>query len=170
MSRAVGFALYVIALLIALTYNDSARAQTAPQWERADAQCAGEPLLRTTGKTNPACRERDSIARALIKQGWLPCNHGVWLSPEQQKWFTLVLRDINAQASANIDQSYGLMPLLLHELRQKLSDAQIFAIWNEQRPALQAYAPFGSAVMASMMQRLALTYARSNDPRYYLEP
>lgn len=169
MSRTLGFVLYVVALIVALAYNDVVHSQTL-QWTQLDEKCAGEPLLRTTGKTNPACRQRDSISSALIKQGWLPCNHGVWLSPEQQKWFVAVLRDIDAKASTNIAQSYDMMPMLLHELRQKLSDAQIFAIWNEQRPALQAYAPYGSMVMTSMMQKLAMVYARSHDPRYILEP
>lgn len=171
MNRYLGFSLYVVALIGAIAIHEPAQAQTVPQWESANEACQGEPVLRSTGKTNPACRQRDGIAKALIKQGWLPANHGVWLSPAQQMWLGQVLNRIDAQARANLYAAHdSLMPMLLTELRRKLTDAQIFAVWNEQRPAIQAYAPFGAAIMTEMMRKLAMTYARTNDPRYQVAP
>lgn len=153
-----------------LAARNTRNAPSVEQWEQFNDSCQGEPTLRANGKDNPACHKRDSIAEALLNKGWLQCNHGVWLSPEQITWFAQVLNKIDLQAR---DMPYAidsLMPILLAELRKKLHDDQIFAIWNEQRPAIQAYVPFGATVMTSMMQNLARRYARSNDPRFYLEP
>ncbi len=152
----------VLALMFALS---AAHAQTVSQWEALNDACRGAQILP---EKNPDCRKRDSTARALIKQGWLPANHEVWISPAQQQWFAQVLRQYDDQARENLYASDSLMPALLISLRMKLHDEQIFAIWNEHRPAIQVYAPFGAALMTTMMQKLALTYARSNDPRYFL--
>ena len=165
--RTVSYAGIVILATLALMFVSSvAQAQTVPQWEHLNDACRGAQILP---EKNPDCRKRDNIARALIKQGWLPANHEVWISPAQQQWFAQVLRQYDDQARENLYAADSLMPALLVSLRMKLQDDQIFAIWNEHRPAIQVYAPFGAALMTSMMQKLALIYARSNDPRYFLE-
>lgn len=169
MKYRLGFLAYLLAVILALMIHESASAQPVA-WTQLNEQCQSEPILRVTDKTNPACKQRDTMSRSLIKQGWLPCAHGVWLSPEQQVWFGAVLNRMDAQARDNFYAVDTLVPMILTELRRKLTDAQIFAVWNEQRPAMQAYAPFGSMLMTSMMQKLAMHYARSNDPRYRLEP
>lgn len=158
----------IIALMLALAFTP-AFGQSIPQWEQLNDRCQGEPILRSNGQDNPACKARDKLRDNLIRKGWLPVNHGVWLSPEQQTWFSIVLRDFDRQAAANPAQSFDMMPAMLLELRRKFTDAQIFAIWNEQRPAIQAYAPYGAAIMTSLMKRLAMTYYRLHDPRYTLE-
>lgn len=158
----------IIAMMLALAFAP-AFAQTPQEWGIANEVCQGEPILRSNGRDNPACKARDKLASGLIRKGWLPANHGVWLSPEQQAWFAEVLNQFDGQARANPAYSFDMMPAMLMELRRKLNDAQIFAIWNEQRPVVQAYAPFGAAIMTSLMQRLAMTYVRKNDPRYTLE-
>ena len=68
--------LYVLACgLVALVHNNAV-AQPAP-WPQLDERCASEPILRTTGKINPACKRRDDLSLSLIRQGWLPCAHGL---------------------------------------------------------------------------------------------
>lgn len=155
-----------IAVLALLFVSSVAQAQTVAQWEALNDACRGAQIQP---EKNPSCRKRDNVALALIKQGWLPANHDVWVSPDQQTWFAQVLRRYDEQTRENLYAADSLTPAMLIDLRRKLPDAQIFAIWNEHRPAIQAYAPFGAAVMTSMMQKLAMTYARKNDPRYFLE-
>lgn len=169
MSRALILTLSVIiAAALALAFAP-AFGQTVQEWHIANMVCQDAPILRDSGKTNPACKARDKMSDSLIRKGWMPANHAIWLSPEQQTWFSVVMRDFDRQAAANPLESFDMMPALLTELRRKLTDVQIFAIWNEQRPTIQAYAPYGAAIMTSLMKRLAQTYSRSNDPRYTLE-
>lgn len=157
-----------VAILLALAFSP-AFGQTPQEWGVANFACQEAPIIAKTGKDNPACKARDQMADAMIRKGWMPANHNIWLSPEQQTWFGVVMRDFDRQAAANPTLSFDMMPAMLLELRRKFTDAQIFAIWNEQRPAIQAYAPYGAAIMTSLMKRLAMTYARLNDPRYTLE-
>lgn len=159
---------FLLALFLVAVVHD-ANAQVLA-WDRANDACRGEPLLRSNGKDNPACRERDALSRALQRQGYLRANHDVWLSPEQQNWFAQVLRTYDGQTRENLYAAESIMPMMLTELRRKLTDDQIFAIWNEQRPAIQAYAPFGSALMTTLMRKLEMTYARTHDPRYTVTP
>lgn len=169
MSRAYILTLSVIiAAALALAFAP-AFGQTVQEWQIANMVCQDAPIIEKTGKTNPACKARDKMSDSLIRKGWMPANHAIWLSPEQQTWFGVVMRDFDRQAAANPLDSFDMMPAMLTELRRKLTDVQIFAIWNEQRPAIQAYAPYGAAIMMSLMKRLAMTYSRSNDPRYTLE-
>lgn len=158
----------IIAATLALAFAP-AFGQTMSQWEAANNACQGEPILRSNGRDNPACKARDKMSDSLTRKGWLQANHGVWISSEQQVWFSTTLREFDIQAMTNPGLSFDMMPSMLFELRRKLPDAQIFAIWNEQRPAIQAYAPYGAAIMTSLMKRLAMSYSRSNDPRYTLE-
>lgn len=169
----LGFLVWVFALTIALCVDNHAFGQTAPtvsQWEQTNDNCQGEPTLRSNGKDNPACRKRDSIAMALIRQGWLPCNHGVWVSPTGQAQFAQILNRTNGLVSEDMRNADYLVPTMLADLRRYLQDDQIFALWNEQRPAIQAYAPFGSVVLVGVMQRLMKQYERSHDVRFYVEP
>lgn len=169
MSRACILTLSVIiAAALALAFAP-AFGQTVQEWQIANIVCQESPIIAKTGKDNPACKARDKMSDSLIRKGWMPANHAIWLSPEQQTWFGVVMRDFDRQAAANPHESFDMMPAMLTELRRKLTDVQIFAIWNEQRPAIQAYAPYGAAIMTSLMKRLAMTYSRSNDPRYTLE-
>lgn len=164
--------LSIMAILIAMALAAAfspAFGQTVQEWQIANMVCQDAPIIAKTGKDNPACLARDKMSDSLIRKGWMPANHAIWLSPEQQTWFGVVLRDFDRQAQANVAQSFDMMPAMLTELRRKLTDVQIFAIWTEQRPAIQAYAPYGAAIMTSLMKRLAMTYSRSNDPRYTLE-
>lgn len=158
----------VLAVMLALAFAP-AFGQTVQEWQIANMVCQDAPIIAKTGKDNPACKARDKMSDSLIRKGWMPANHAIWLSPEQQTWFGVVMRDFDRQAAANPTLSFDMMPAMLTELRRKLTDVQIFAIWNEQRPAIQAYAPYGAAIMTSLMKRLAMTYSRSNDPRYTLE-
>ena len=158
----------IVAMALAAAFSP-AFGQTVQEWQIANMVCQDAPVLRDTGKINPACKARDKMSDSLIRKGWMPANHAIWLSPEQQTWFGVVMRDFDRQAVANPTMSFDMMPAMLTELRRKLTDVQIFAIWNEQRPAIQAYAPYGAAIMTSLMKRLAMTYSRSNDPRYTLE-
>lgn len=160
----MGFALGVVLMLL---LSVPVHAQTVPAWEKLNESCQGAPLTKN-GKDNPACTERNKVAAQLADEGWMQARHGVWVSPEQQNFAGRIIAKYDGQLAMNAGAFDSIMPALLVELRSKLTDAQIFAIWNERQYEIHANAPYGAAMLEEIMDKLAMHYARSGDPRLAL--
>lgn len=157
----------VVAILLVLVITGPAEAQTVATWEKLNNACQSVPQL-ANGNASPLCKERNKVTAQLADAGWMQANHGVWLSPEQQNFAGRVIAKYDGQLGANMGAYGSLVPALLVELRQRLTDAQIFAIWNERQVDIAANAPYGAALMEEVMSKLALHYSRSGDPRLAL--
>lgn len=154
-----------VALLLALTAPIDARAQDLPSWDKLNESCQGAPL-RANGKDNPDCAARNRISSQLVRQGWQQANHNVWLSPDQLHFAGVTISKYDHQLASNLGEFNSLMPAQLVELRSKLTDAQIFAIWNLRQDDIRANAPYAGAMLEETIAKLAMHYARSGDPRY----
>lgn len=160
----MGFAAAVVVLLM-LTAD--AQAQTVPSWEKLNESCQGAPLTKV-GKQNPDCAARNKVAARLVDEGWMQGRHGVWVSPEQQNYAGRIIAKYDGQLAMNAGAFDSIMPAMLVDLRAKLSDAQIFAIWNERRNDIHANAPYGAVMLEELLAKLTMHYARKGDPRLAL--
>lgn len=163
----------IIATALALLSPTDAHAQgvDVPTWEKLNESCQGAPEVRSTAlpgnhyKPNPDCAARNKLSSQMVRTGWEQANHGVWLSPDQLQFAGKVISKYDRQLSANMSEFDSLMPAQLLELRTKLTDAQIFAIWRLRQGAIRANAPYAGAMLDETIARLAVHYARSGDPR-----
>lgn len=159
-------------VLIALAWPMAARASMptpdVQAWYDASYACQGAPL-DMLGRTNPVCKQRDKMTQGLTRQGAVLCNHSVWLMREDLDHFSVVMRHYQAMAEANPLQLYDMVPGILSDLRQRMTDEQIFAAWNLRAPVVRVQLPAAHVVMFAMMDKLAMHYARNPNPALHLE-
>lgn len=160
----MGFAAAVVMLLM---LTEEVHAQTVPAWEKLNESCQGAPVLKA-GKQNPDCAARNKVAARLVDEGWMQGRHGVWVSPEQQNYAGRIIAKYDGQLAMNAGAFDSIMPAMLVDLRAKLSDAQIFAIWNERQNDIHANAPYGAVMLEELLAKLTMHYARKGDPRLAL--
>lgn len=138
------------------------------EWAATNANCRGSQL---DVESSPQCKRRDELTVALRKKGYQLTNHDVWVSPDQKRYFDAVVLKAGMQAGANPGFGESIMEGMLPELRAKMKDEQIFAIWNDSsnRVALQRQSPYGYPLMSNLMQKLAQYYSKSRNPALTLD-
>jgi hypothetical protein len=139
-------------------------AQTVAQWYALNEHCAGDQL---DPDHNPACAKRAKVEKALWGQGYRLHNHDAWTTPEQGRAYYTIMTFYDAQIKANPYEAIdSIMPMMLAELRQHMTDVEIFAFWNGDGYDVRRAWPAAGAVMAVMMRYLEMSHAQSNDVRF----
>jgi hypothetical protein len=138
------------------------------EWMATNANCRGS---QPDTAANPQCERRDALTVDLQNKGYVLTNHDVWVSPAQTHYFDAVTLKAGMQAQANPGLGASIMEGMLPELRAKMKDEQIFAIWNDSpnRAALHRQSPYGYALMNELMQKLAQHYSTSRNPALTLD-
>jgi hypothetical protein len=161
----LAFAAVVITVLL---MSAPADAQTVPQWEHLNQKCQGGSA---SAATDAACAERQRVASALQKRGYVQGAHDVWYSSAQRYEF------VNALTAAALENSMGYTPASVKaslvaaykRARASMDDAQMIAIWNDVGAQIAQYQPTAAEFGHTIVMTLQSVYAPQNDPRYTVD-
>lgn len=157
----------LIAVALEIRPAHAAPAQLAADvqaWGVANNDCRGAP------ERNPACKRRDKIAQGLVRQGAIPAPHEMWVLPDELDAFAVIMERCQVQAETSPLSFYdGLITSVMMELRAKLSDRTLFAIWNADERLIAKTWPMAYALALMGMRQLDRNYSRNNDVTLQLD-
>lgn len=168
---AVWFTAAIMCLLLAFVANDAWSAPAAPtvaEWERLNDICIGSQV---PPDHNQACKDRERVAGALMRDGYVLENHDVWVTQVQVRTFGNIMRYYEGQARAAPGEAASLMPVLVQTVARAMPLPQVFAIWNDPdvREVFRDTTPMAWAMMSEGMRQVAMYHAKENDPRFMLD-
>lgn len=156
----------IIGALLGLLLAIAGKVLAAPldDWRALNEECQGGSGLRS----DKACTQRAKETAKLTAAGWYQGAHGVWVSPEHVAAFFQVLRFYDAQGRANPGELHTITMAVIDELRRRVPDEAIFALWNDRAGELMTHLPYAASMLRYGLEYLERTLSGRNDPRFRL--